>query len=107
MDIPAPTNLWTVLAIIVAFAVVLQFAFEGLVLALGSLVVWAVSAGRIKVGERRSLGKVPPKLNGGSVFYYEDSHCYVYQNYVVLIGLISVLLLLSAIFGASFWVNAH
>ena len=107
MDIPAPTNLWTVLAVIVAIVVVLQFAFEGLILALGSVLVWALSAGRIKVGERRSLGKPPPKLHGGNVFYFEESQCYVYQNYVVLIGLVAALLSLAAIFGASFWANAH
>jgi hypothetical protein len=107
MDIPAPTNLWMVLAVILAIVVVLQLAFEGLILALGSVVVWALSAGRIKVGERRSLGKPPPKLTGGNFFYFEESRCYVYQNYVVLIGLVTVLLVLTAIFGASFWANAH
>lgn len=107
MDISAPSGLWMFIAVIVAATAVLQLAFEGLILALGSLVVWALSAGRIKVGERRSFGKPPPKLHGGTVFYFENAQWYVYQNYVGLIGLLAVVLLLSAIFGASVWVNAH
>lgn len=47
------------------------------------------------------------QLNGGAVFYHEDSVCYIYQNYAVLVGLIAVLLIITAVFGVTVWTNAH
>jgi hypothetical protein len=107
MDILSSPSVWIFGAVIVGAAVVLQLAFEGLVLALGSMIIVALSRGRIKVGEARNLGKAPPKIQGGGVFYYENTQCYIYRNYVVLIGLLAVLLALGAIFGIGFYANAH
>ena len=111
MQLTGPFDLWTGVAIVVAIVVVLtavlQLAFEGLVLALGTLVISGLSAGRIKVGERRNLGKPAQQLSGGAVFYYEGSVCHIYQNYAALVGLISVLLIVTAVFGVTVWTNAH
>jgi phosphatidylserine synthase len=111
MQLTEPFDLWTgvaiVVAIVVVLTVVLQLAFEGLVLAVGTLVISGLSAGRIKVGERRDLRKPVQKLTGGAVFYYEDAVCHIYQNYAALVGLISVLLIITAVFGVTVWTNAH
>ncbi|MGE0373482.1 MAG: hypothetical protein AB7Q01_16605 [Gammaproteobacteria bacterium] len=107
MDILSSPGVWIFGAIVVGAAIVLQLAFEGLVLALGSMIILALSRGRIKVGEARNLGKGPPKVQGGAIFYYEDSQCYIYRNYVGLIGLLAVLVALGAVFGIGFYANAH
>ncbi|MDH4323980.1 MAG: hypothetical protein OEW90_07545 [Betaproteobacteria bacterium] len=107
MDFLTSPSVWIFGAIILGVTIVLQLGFEGLVLALGSMIVLALSRGRIRVGEARSFAKAPPKLHGGWVFYYENSQCYVYRNYAVLIGLVAVLLALGAIYGIGFYFNAH
>ncbi len=106
MEFTSTAGLWALFAIIVAFTLVMQFAVEGVVLVVGTLVLWGLSGGRIKRGEFRHLGKAPPKPGGGAVFYYEGSHCYMYQNYVGLIGLVTVLLALTAVFGVGMWIYA-
>ena len=73
---------------ILAFLIVLQFAWEGLVLTTGVIVVKIFSAGHIRIGDRRILGKALPKINSGQVFYYEGGVCYIYQNFAQLIGLV-------------------
>jgi hypothetical protein len=105
-DIELPQNLWIVLVIVITIVVVVQLTFDGLVLAIGSFTVWALSAGHIKIGVRRNLWKPPPKLNGGQVFYYENSTTYMYQNAVALVGLVVVLSGLTAIFGYGMWTNS-
>lgn len=107
MEFTGSQGLWTALAIILVVVIAVQLAFEGLVLGVGAFIVWALSGGRIKSGERRHLSKPPPKLSGGAVFYYENSGCYMYQNFVGLVGLLAVLLSLTAIFGIGMWVYAH
>lgn len=99
MDILTSATFWIVVAILVGISLGLQVAFEGLILALGSAIVWVFSGGRIKVGESRDLIEPSPKLGGGAVFYYENSHWFVYRNYAVLIGLVAVLSILAAIVG--------
>jgi|SRR5882762_2201518 len=106
MEFTGTTGFWVLFAMIVAFTLVLQLAFEGLVLVVGTFVLWGLSAGRIRRGEFRHLGKAPPKPSGGAVFYYEGSRCYMYQNYVGLIGLVTVLLALTAVFGVGMWIYA-
>lgn len=101
-----PNSLWILLIAFVILAVAVQFVFDTFVLAIGSLLVWVLSAGRIKTGERRNLGKLPPKPNGGRIFYYENSSTYMYQNFVALVGLVAVLSGLTAIFGYGMWTNA-
>jgi hypothetical protein len=106
MEFTGTTGLWGLFAIIIALTLVMQFAFKGLVLAVGAAVLWGLSGGRIRRGEFRHLGKAPPKPSGGAIFYYEGSHCYMYQNYVGLIGLVTVLLALTAVFGVGMWLHA-
>ena len=100
-------NLWIFLVAGIALTVVAQLAADAIILAIGSFVVWALSAGRIKIGVRRNLWKPPTKPNGGRVFYYENSTLYMYENVVALVGFVVVLAGLTAIFGYGFWPNAH
>ena len=104
--IPLPDGMWLLFGVLVFFSLVLALAWEGLVLSTGALLVVSLSAGRIRAGERRNLWKRPPKLNGGQVFYFEDSKCYIYQNYLPLIGLVFWLLCLFAILGFGLFTNA-
>ena len=107
MEFNSTTGLWALLAIIVALGLLMQLAFEGMILMVGSFVLAALSGGRIRRGELRRFGKTDsPKLNGGTFFYYEGSCCYMYQNYVSLIGMLTVLLMLTLIFGLGVWFHA-
>ncbi|MBU1425528.1 MAG: hypothetical protein KKH12_03030 [Gammaproteobacteria bacterium] len=101
-----PNNVWIALVAVITLIIVMQFAFDAFILAIGSLIVWVLSAGRIKTGERRVIGKSPPKPNGGQIFYYENSATYMYQNFVALVGLVFVLSGLTAIFGYGMWTTA-
>ena len=92
MNIPTSPGDWILVLVLFVAITVLQFAFEGFVIALGYAIVWALSLGRVKVGVRRSFFKAPPKPDSGSVFYRENARRYIYRNYLALIGLASLYL---------------
>lgn len=106
MEFIIASGFWKIIAIVVAITMLFQFAFEGLVLVVGTFGSRALSGGRIKRGEARDLWKIPPKPVGGAVFYSEGEQRYMYHNFVGLIGLVTVLLALTAIFGVGMWKHA-
>jgi len=101
---PTSPDDWVVFLVLFGAIMVLQYAFEGFVIALGYVIVWTLSLGRIKVGVRRSLFKAPPKLDGSGVFYCENGRRYIYRNYLKLIGLAVCFLL---VFGILIGVPAY
>ena len=106
MEFASSTGLVGFFAILFALMLVAEIVFHGLVLQVGTFVVWVLSAGRVKRGVRRTLWKAAPKPKGGAVFYYEGSDCYMYENYVGLIGVATFLLALTVVFGVGMWVHA-
>ena len=106
MEIFSTGSIWTLVGVGLAIIVAIQFASEIVALAVGSLVIWALSFGRIKIGERRHLGKAPPTLNGGPVFYRVGARWYIYQNFASLLGLVVLLAALTAVFGVGMWLSA-
>jgi hypothetical protein len=97
MNLPTSADEWILVLELFGAIMLIQYAFEGFVVALGYVVVWLFSLGLIKVGVRRSFFKAPPKPDGGGVFYCENGRRYIYRNYLGLIGLAALLLF---VFGA-------
>ena len=106
MEFSGVLGIGALIVILLGADLLFHFAGEGLVLVTGSLIVRALSAGRIRCGEFRDISKDPNKPGGSALFYSENAEWFMYRNYVSLIGLAFWLLTLGAVFGYGMYVHA-
>jgi len=105
MEFSGVTSIALLFAFIAVIGVASHFAGEGIALATGSVLLRVLSRGLIRPGERRNLFGAHPKPQSGAVFYVENAQHFMYQNYVIAVGVLFWVLLLGSIFG--YGANVH
>ena len=87
-------SFWLAVAAILVVLIGLQYTFNWFLRGMGMATIWLLSLGKVRLGVRRDLWKLPPRAGRGSIFYRENDKWFIYENFCDIVGLCLFVVLL-------------